>query len=86
MQKQGIIPIYPEASRPFGKALDGGQMVDDDSENVEKKPFSKLCTQSTNREMFCLRGLQRCDHLRTAIHFQAIIPIILLFSVHYFTL
>lgn len=40
MQKQGIIPMYPEASQPFGKALDGGQMVDDDSENVEQKHFS----------------------------------------------
>lgn len=39
MQKQGIIHGYPEASQPFGKALEGGQMVDDDSENVEKKHF-----------------------------------------------
>lgn len=29
--------MYPEASQPSGKVLDGGQMVDDDSENVEKK-------------------------------------------------
>lgn len=37
MQIQGIIPMYPGASQPFGKALDGRQMVDDDS--VEKKHF-----------------------------------------------
>lgn len=48
---QDIIPTYPEASQPFGKALDSGQMVDDDSENVEKTIFQALHTKYKYRNV-----------------------------------
>lgn len=43
--------MYPGASQPFGKALDGGQMVDDDSESVEKNIFQALHTKYKYRNV-----------------------------------
>lgn len=48
---QDIIPTYPEASQPFGKAVDSRQMVDDDSENVEKTIFQALHTKYKYRNV-----------------------------------
>lgn len=42
MQKQGILPMHTNASEPFGNALDGWQMVDDDHGSVETSIFKAL--------------------------------------------